>query len=265
MKRRKHLKNQSAPKAPGWYRVVSQSLEELRYFDGKNWTEWRRGLPFWMEGPEWSDVIRPGAYIDSDDPRHVTRNLSLSGSRLLRRKLASRPQMRPTKKVAWFLLGLMVVVTASSYVTSSLGPGRGGSAGPTTVALISSSALTESINSTCIGSELRTLKPLGTLESTTRRITAAAKLGLARAYATTLGQLDLAMHEISAPPGDQESLASWQTLWDSAASEAAALSQQLAKGNRSVASTTKVLSASLLRIDQFAAANSINSCTIFVA
>ncbi len=265
MKRRKQQSRNPAPDTPGWYRITSVSIEELRYFDGSVWTHMRRDVPYWVEGPEWSDVIRPGAYIDSDDPSRVKRNLSSPTFLTVRKKSALRRRRRPTQRLAWFLVAIMVLVTVSSYiVTISRASSSAATAFPA-VPLITNRALARDINSNCIAAKLADLAPLSSIASASSTPNNPDKVSAARAYQTTLARLDLSMRTLSAPLGDKGSYASWQILVESASSQAAVLSQRVDAARGGVASAAKALTATVGQMNRFSAANSIDSCQIMIA
>ena len=100
----------------GWYRTRTPLGEQLRYFDGSAWTEQRRNVPFWADGPEWEQVAPSAADIDSDSGFAVRRLFqpARSPDAVTAPRRHSRVRLRAA--LAWILVAVMVAGTAGSAI-----------------------------------------------------------------------------------------------------------------------------------------------------
>ena len=265
MKWRKQGQQQKKPISPGWYRVVSRFGEELRYFDGTSWTNTRKSVPFWMEGPEWAEAASLVVSVDSDDPDRVPRAPSRpqGGTQVFLRNLRPNSRRGRSKRRAWLLLALIFALSISSYALSSTQGGLRMFGATPMVPTIANPGLIHTINAVCLASNLGHLEPLGEIVSQQLRHSTSLRRNLANAYSTTLANVSAKMQSLAPAPGDQDSLAAWQNLWNRAAIDASLVAGS-ARNGAGLSTGVQLLQRDLLNIKSFSVTNSIESCSNFI-
>ena len=100
----------------GWYKIRTPLGEKLRYFDGSAWTEQRRDVPFWADGPDWEQVAPSAADIDSDSGFAVRRLFQPARVPAAIAIPHRNPRVRLRAALAWILIAVMVAGTAGSAI-----------------------------------------------------------------------------------------------------------------------------------------------------
>lgn len=264
MKRRRSNSKAPLPHAPGWYRVSLDRTETLRYFNGLTWTDKRREAPFWLEGPEWTDLFSPKVELDSDNPIMVSRNPLNQGARQLHsRPFTPRIRSRSRFYLAIVLAIAMLGLSGTSYISQLIvnKPSLVGKS--TAVPLITSPALVKAISNACAEFRPEKLPSLDLQQVNNSNGTNAEKLRIAKTYLNSITLRDFAMNGLASAPGEQDAMSAWDNLWNVAATNSRSLVQAIA-AHKSIINSAAALETSLSSIKRFSTVNSLNSCAVFL-
>ncbi|KJF18262.1 hypothetical protein [Acidithrix ferrooxidans] len=263
MRKRRRNPNTTLPGAAGWYRIGNPNGEYLRYFDGFFWSSQTRSTPFWLEGPEWAELVKVQAEIDSDEPKHVVRRLLAPDHRPLGDTQHTRSRVKRSRHLLAITLFLVLgIATVSSYAMQMFGASSRISKSTPAVPLLSETTLVAKLASTCTIYKASSIAPIGEILSGPYSSSKAKRTAFISKYSNQLTSISKAMNAISNYPADQSALSSWQGLWTTAVFDLSKAQFDIKTG-KPYLNAIKTLQGDLSLIDDFAIANNINSCDVF--
>jgi hypothetical protein len=233
------------PTAPGWY-PDGLHPDEIRYWDGHDWTSQWRPRPTWA--PSATQIIR------------------LRPPSLGQRRRGGRSRIGP----ALFTAVLAAALLSSAVLAGRQGAGLGADAG-VAVPIISDLSFVKAANHLCA----TLLHPTGRAAASAAAASSAASAAITsrptsggasaaqatvlNARAKTLGQLERHLGSLSVDPGDRAAVQQWLANWGGLAAATASEAQALRSGSSDKAARAHASTAAAA-LDDFSETNAIGSC-----
>jgi hypothetical protein len=235
------------PTAPGWY-PDGLHPDEIRYWDGHDWTSQWRPRPTWA--PSETQIIR------------------LRPPSLGQRRRRGRSRIGP----ALFTAVLAAALLSSAVLAGRQGGGLGAEAG-VAVPIISDMTFVKAANNLCAA----LLHPTGRAASSAAAASAAASAAITSrptsrgasaveaaslsARAKTLGQVERRLGSLSVNPSDRAAVQEWLTNWGGLAAATAGEAQALRSGSSDKVARAHASTAAAA-LDDFSETNAIGRCAI---
>jgi hypothetical protein len=225
------------PTAPGWY-PDGLHPDEIRYWDGHDWTSQWRPRPTWA--PSETQIIR------------------LRPPSLGQRRRGGRSRIGP----AVFTAVLAAALLSSAVLAGRQGAGLGAEAG-VAVPIITDGHFVAAANQLCaalLHPTGRTASAAITSRPTSSGGSAAEAAGLS-ARAKALRQLERRLGSLSVDRADHAAVQEWLTSWGSLAAATASEAQSLRSGSSDKAARSHASTAAA-SVDDLSETNGIVNCAV---
>ncbi len=262
MKRKRQGVNLNFPSSPGWYRFVFNKQEELRYFNGLLWTGQTRESPFWLEGPEWSEVFQAKVELDSDDPLKVSRCVTTLTRKT---RYAKIPRQRKGSKVHYLITVIFTAVAigmiATTYVLQIASVKQNAKNLISANQVLASDRLKRSISSVCQEYAPSQISVIDTLSATSldARQTQA---GITR-FSGEVANVLIGLDTVQTTEQDKTAFSSLQSALTKAETASQALLRSITH-HQPTTPTLATLKLAVQQLETFASINSLKSCGLFL-